>query len=391
MNRFPNIDDKEIKLRKVRVRAIRPYSRPPFQDATLGPFHTFHFASIWVQDEDGQEGESFFFLSQLPVLERFYLPILFHAPSKSYESLYHQLYWSIRNEGFRGPAATALGQLDWALYDLYARRKALPLHRLLGADKDRVKIYASGAGVNYSYAQLKSEMEHFAKEGYEIVKMKVGVDFGKNMREDLRRIAFVREVIGENMGLALDANQVWRPPQALDFAHRAAKYNIAWLEEPVHSADLMAIREICQKSPIPISYGESEKTDKVFPFLAEIGVRHLQPIAGYQASIKEWLNVRDLAEEQGLFFTSGGYSQITAQLVASCQPDTYTEYLEANNGTINPFLSVKPEIREGYFILPELPGSSIRIDWDAIEKQELLAFDQSWSKKDVAPIRPVVM
>ncbi|MCO6491186.1 MAG: hypothetical protein J5I98_22405 [Phaeodactylibacter sp.] len=381
----------EFRIRKARLRAIRPYRRPPFQDATMGPFHHFSFASLWLQDEDGHEGESLFFLSQLPILEHHFLPILFHTSDCRYEALYQTMYWSIRNEGYRGAAATALGQLDWALYNLAAARAGQPLHRFLGAERDYARAYASGGGVNYPISELESEMARFADEGYRAVKMKVGMDFGGAMADDVRRVAAVRRVIGDEVALALDANQVWTTAQALEFAKRVSSYNISWLEEPVHSADLYAIKELCASSPVPISFGESEKTDRVFAVLADFGVKHLQPIAGYLASIQEWMNVRNLALGRGLVFSSGGYSQATAQLVATCPENTLTEYLEANNGTMNPYFSLKPALRDGRFLLPHEPGGSIRVDWEYICKKGMLALDKCWDKNQAGPLVPAVM
>lgn len=381
----------KFSIRKARLRAIQPYRRPPFQDATMGPFHHFSFASLWLQDEDGYEGESLFFQSQLPILEHHFLPILFHSGDCRYEALYQKMYWSIRNEGYRGAAATALGQLDWALYNLAAARAGQPLHRFLGAGRDYARIYASGGGINYSVSELESEMARFAEEGYPVMKMKVGKDFGRAMDEDVKRVAAVRRVIGDEYGLALDANQVWTVTQALEFAKRVSHYNIRWLEEPVHSADLYAIKELCACSAVPISFGESEKTDKVFAVLADFGVKHLQPIAGYLASIQEWINVKNLALEKGLMFSSGGYSQATAQLVGTCPESTLTEYLEANNGTMNPYFSLKPTLKDGCFHLPQEPGGSVRADWEYIEKKGMLALDKCWDKSQAGPLVPVVM
>ncbi|MEN7547997.1 mandelate racemase/muconate lactonizing enzyme family protein [Rapidithrix thailandica] len=378
MQKTPIFEEK-FTIKTISVRVLKEFRVPlAFQDATMGPFQHYNIATITLVDEDGQEGEAPFFISGIPDAERLFFPLLANLPNTSYKELFPLLYWNIRNEGFRGRIATTLGQVDMALYDLAAKRHRLPLHRYLGAKRNAVPAYGSGLGTNYTEKELRTEALNFAEQGYEIIKMKVGKGFGRCMEEDVRRVKLVRKTLGDYIPIAVDANQIWTAEEALRFIRQVADQNIAWFEEPVHSADLHQIREICQASPVPVSFGESEKSAKVFPALAEAGVQHLQPVPGYQCNLSEWMEIEQLAREKKLFFSGGGYYQFTSQILACAEQDTYVEQLKGLNGCLDEYLAVKPELRNGMYHLPEEPGLSARVDWNWIKKKDLMAFEKRW-------------
>src|SRR5687768_10668754 len=242
-----DISGRIFHITRVRINVLEPVPTvTPFQDATMGPFLTFGLAVITLEDENGFIGEAPVFSSYTNILEACFLPILLHSRGIPYAEMYSKLYWSIRNEGFRGAAAAMLGQIDFALHDLAARHAGQPLHRFLGAKQDHVKVYGSGGGTNYSYAQLDTEISYFLERGVGCYKMKVGKDFGGRLQEDAERVKFVRSLLGPHVRLAVDVNQVWDVTKTLRFLELTAAQNIAWIEEPVHSAGIEEIRVLCE-------------------------------------------------------------------------------------------------------------------------------------------------
>ena len=361
-----------------------------FQDATMGPFQSFGLAIIILEDEDGNQGESPVYSSYNNILETCLIPILLHSKKAPYHALYQRLYWSIRNEGFRGPAAALLSQVDIALHDLAARKAGQPLHRYLGASRNTVKVYGSGGGTNYSYKDLETEVAYFLNAGVDCYKMKVGKDFGNRMSEDVARVKFVRRLLGNNVRLAVDANQVWNYEQALRFLDLTASENIAWFEEPVHSADYAQIEKLCKSTPVKISFGESERTARTFPTLINIGVRHLQPIPTQLAGVKEWMQVKGLALKADIDFSSGGYSLYTSSLMATAPEHYEVEYLHSIMFGLERYFSVRPEWKDGHFILPEVDGLPVRIDWEFWCRANKIIYTREWRREDVEEYRPYV-
>lgn len=385
------IDNEIFNIERIQIRALQPVPTiTPFQDATMGPFATHGISIITIEDEDGNVGEAPVYQSYNNILTSCLFPILFHSCNVPYKEFYPQLYWSIRNEGFKGPAGALLGQIDMALYDLAARRKHTPLYKYIGAKRNVVKMYGSGGGVNYSYCELEDEIATFMKAGVDCYKMKVGKDFGTKLQEDIERVKFVKQLLGPNIKLAVDANQIWTCDNALRFLDAVGEENIHWLEEPVHSASYEQIEMLCKKTNVTIAYGESERTAKIFPTLVNSGVRHLQPVPMQIGSMKEWMEVRDLAQRHGLDFSSGGYSLYTASLMASAQDNCCVEYLHSIMHGLEKYFLQCPQWKEGKFFLPEIAGLPVRIDWDLCYQENWVIAEKIWDKNHIPKYRPSV-
>lgn len=385
------IDNEVFNVKKISIRVLAQVSCvTPFQDATMGPFPTFGIAILTIEDEYGNIGEAPVYTTYTNILESCLFPILFHSHSVPYKEFYSKLYWAIRNEGFKGPAAALLGQIDMALYDLAARRKNIPLYRYLGAERNQVKMYGSGGGTNYTLAELEQEVQLFLDAGTECYKMKVGKDFGTKIKEDVSRVKFVQQLIGKKMKLAVDANQIWSCEDVFRFIDAVGEEGLCWLEEPVHSAAYDQIEELCKKTTISVAYGESERTSKIFPTLVNCGVRHLQPVSTQITGIKEWMEVRDLCQAQDIQFSSGGYSLYSTALMTSAEDGGMVEYLYSIMRGLEAYFLIRPTWKNGRFILPETEGFPVRIDWDYCYKKNKVIQERVWEKQNVKKYNPLV-
>lgn len=385
------IDLETFYIQRVQLRVLEPVPTvTPFQDATMGPFNKFGLSILTIEDEDGNIGEAPIFNTYINILEKCLFPILFYNDGLPYKELFKLLYWSIRNEGFRGQAAALLGQLDLALYDLAARRKGLPMYKFLNADRNWARMYGSGGGTNYSFKELEVEIGKFLDAGADCVKMKIGRNFGTDMVKDVERIKFVRSLIGNQVALAVDANQIWTLSQSIEFLNKVSALDIAWLEEPIHSAAYADIEELCKQSSTKIAYGESERSGKMFPALVNAGVKHLQPVPTHLGGIQEWKEVRDLAVKQGIDFSSGGYSLYTASFLATAPENCPVEYLYSIMFGLEEYFMVKPDWKNGKYIFPEVEGLPIRIDWDYWSNNRKIIVHRIWSKDNVMKYSPVV-
>lgn len=373
------LDSSTFRIEEASVRVLKAQPLAvPFQDGSMGPFFSAGLATVTLRDEEGNEGEAP--VVDLATLENLLLPILLgrNAPTK-YQQLYHALYWSIRNSGFRGPAAGAVGAVDLALHDLAARRSGKPLHRFLGATRDWARVYASGGSTHLTLPDLVQEMASYAEAGYSTVKMKVGRNFGREPDEDLRRIRGVRAMLGDKIGLAVDANQVWTSEAARNFARAAADLGIAWFEEPVFADDLAAINAVCADSPVPIAMGESEHCERLFPYLVEVGVAHIQTVYHRLPGVRAFQRIQALPSA---CFSSGGFSHYAAQLVATGEEDGMTEFLLATNVPLEARLSHYPRVRNGRFELPEIAGIGMRVDWPRAMREGQCSRMQRWTRAD---------
>lgn len=374
-----SIDNERFNIQEVRCALLKPIPlSKAFYDASMGPFANYQVAILTLVDDSGFEGEVEFPVSGIPLLKSVFLPVLLNYPNATYSEIYRNLFWKIRNEGFRGSAAMALGSLDRAFYDIASRRQLMPLHRYLGADRDWVHLYASGGSVSLSDEELIEECQSYIAAGYTTIKIKAGRELAKHLHKESRRIEKVRIALGDEIRLSVDTNQAMSVPQTLDFIRQIEDIDIYWLEEPIHSADIMGIEEICAKTDMRISYGESERTKYVFPLLHRAGVRHLQPVAGHIISMAEWLAVGELAKMNGLMLSCGGSPSLNAQFIATQCETAMCEYLMPILTAMEPYYKLLPSYTDGKAFLPDFPGVSIRFDWERLKSEKLISGIEVW-------------
>lgn len=155
-----------------------------------------------------------------------------------------------------GITAAAWGGIELAVHDLRARQLNLPLADLLGRYRDQLSVYASAGlyGEGKTADDLAAEVKGWVDQGFDAVKIKVG---GAPLTDDIKRIAAVREAVGPDIRLMVDALYNFDAAEALCFAHAAAAYNITFLEAPVSPFDVAGQAEVHRKSPIPICGNET--------------------------------------------------------------------------------------------------------------------------------------
>lgn len=173
----------------------------------------------------------------------------------------------------KGPAREAISGVDIALWDMNARRDGKPLHAVLGADLKPVPTYVSPIPF-LPHAEATAAAAERVTAGFDAVKMKIGRD----PAEDLTHIMAVRDVLGPDIGLMLDANCAYTLKQALWLADRLEHLGITWLEEPLRPDDRAGLRKLISSTSVPIAGGENEFTPTDILALAdECDLRIVQP------------------------------------------------------------------------------------------------------------------
>jgi L-alanine-DL-glutamate epimerase-like enolase superfamily enzyme len=180
---------------------------------------------------------------------------LLGADALAVEARWLELSASLRNAGRPGVGAMALSAVDVALWDLKARLLRLPLVDLLGRAQDAVPIYGSGGFCNYPLERLQAQLGGWVEQGIPRVKLKVS----RHPHDDARRLAAVREAIGDEPEVYVDSNGALSRKQALEWAHRfRGEWGVSWFEEPVSSADFDGLRLLRDRGPggLDIAAGE---------------------------------------------------------------------------------------------------------------------------------------
>lgn len=360
--------DEKITFSKAVYYNFNPIPLPrTFKDAT-GGFGNFAPLQGWIQiyDTEGYCGETFCSKGMIENI----LPLILTGETRTYNEWYEYIYWKLRNFGFQSGQVVDLGQLDLIMLEILSRRANQPLHRFLGAKKDWAAVYKGGGAIVLEDNELVEDMVRYVEEGYKTIKFKVGSDLGRDMERDVRRLELVRKAVGDDINVAVDGNQVWTVDEALKFADLIRPYNPAWFEEPCHSHDMNAIKELKDRGlNMKVGYGESMRNYFAFETYAEKGVDHLMPLVGRMSRMDDLLKIRKLAKDKGLDFSSGGTLWINAVFGALYDENEMLEYHEPIIYTLGECLEVKPEEKNGRVYLPEIVGSPIRVALDKLEAE----------------------
>ncbi|MGF6257322.1 mandelate racemase/muconate lactonizing enzyme family protein [Ensifer sp. LBL] len=309
-----------------------------------------------------------------------YTPWLIGQDPRQTEKLWAILYNALRDQGQRGLAITALSGIDIALWDIKGKHYGASVSMLLGGRwRDSVRAYATGSFKRDGVDRVSDnalEMAERRAQGFHACKIKIG--FG--IEEDLRVIRAVREAIGDDMRLMIDANHGYTVTEAIRLGKGAADYDIDWFEEPVVPEQLSAYREVRAGQPIPVAGGETwHSRYGMWPAIESRAVDILQPDLCGCGGFSEIAKIMSLATIHGVrivphVWGTGVHIAAALQFMAAMTPDPVRvnpiEPILEFDRTENPFrqavLKTPIEAEGGVVAIPDAPGLGIEIDRDAL-------------------------
>jgi len=217
------------------------------------------------------------------------------------EPIWLNVYNQFRDQGQRGLTMTAQSGIDIALWDIAGKHFNVPLHVLLGgAFRTELPAYATGGFPLVGkdrVAALSDEVAGYKDAGFAATKIKIG--FG--LENDLTAIRAVREVIGPDMELMIDANHGYDAIEAIRLGQAAAEFDIGWFEEPVVPEHLDAYLDVRTGQPIPVAGGETWHGRAAFAAAIQArAVDILQPDVCGCGGITEMRKIISLAETAGI-------------------------------------------------------------------------------------------
>ena len=192
--------------------------------------------------------------------------------------------------------------------------------------------------------------------------MKVGRD---RLSEDVDRVRAMREHLGADFPLLVDANMRWRVDEAVRAARALSEFELVWLEEPTIPDDVTGHVKISREGGLPIATGENFHTIYEFEhMMAAGGVSFPEPDLATLGGITPWMKVARMAEGRNLPVTSHGVHDLHVHLLAAV-PNA--SYLEAHGFGLERFVEHPLTIVDGCAAAPDRPGHGIVFDWEALE------------------------
>ncbi len=293
---------------------------------TLPTIHAYSFVELHT--DEGLTGLSITGGGELDriLIEQILKPYVVGEDPLNNERIWEKMYWATLQNGRRGAAVIAISAIDIAVWDLKGKILNQPVHRLLGGHRDTVPSYGSGVNLNYTDDELVEEMAGYAKDGFGMVKMKIGM---RDPKDDLRRIRLVREAIGPDVHLALDVNNGWSLNTAIRMADKLQEFDIYWLEEPLLADEIDNLAKLAREVNIPIALGENHYTKWEFKELIEKGAAEIvQADIGKCGGVTEFIKIAAMADAYGLPVCPHHTEYIDAPLVAAVPNGLFHEYIK---------------------------------------------------------------
>ncbi len=316
------------------------------------------------------------------VVDELYAPRLIGRDPMDTTVIWEELYAAMRDYGRSGFPVAALSAVDIALWDLKGIALGQPVAKLLGgAFRTQLAAYATGLyrhDVPDHPAALAAEARGYVADGFGAMKLKVG--FG--VEEDARNARAVREAIGPERRLAVDANHAYDAMTAIRLGRLIEPLGIAWFEEPVPPEDLEGYLQVKRALRMPISGGEAEYSRFGFrDLVARRCVDILQPDICACGGFTEAARIAALANTWGVtvyphVWGSAVGLHASMQWAASLPPNPFAlipgELWFELDRTANPFregLAAEPLKRAGAIIeVPQRPGLGLEVDRATLER-----------------------
>lgn len=251
----------ETKIKDIRIyQAVSKISQP-IADATHD-ISKIAFYVLEVETTGGAIGQGYLLSfhyspnaieGALKDLKRFILERSYHV----YETAQVQTDYEIESEyfGIVGLQRWALATLNVAMWDAWSRANDQPIYRMFGCHRKPIPVYGSGGWISYSDEELVNEVVNYKKRGFTAVKIKVG---SPDMERDIRRLHLVREAVGPELKIMMDANQGMDVPSSIKLISQVEDLGIFWFEEPVANHDFEGYATIHAKTHISLAMGERE-------------------------------------------------------------------------------------------------------------------------------------
>jgi L-alanine-DL-glutamate epimerase-like enolase superfamily enzyme len=284
------------------------------------------------------------------------------------ERCWHALQRQVRNIGREGVAALAISAVDTALWDLQARLLDLPLVQLLGAVRPDVPVYGSGGFTTYDEPRLTAQLEGWLDAGCRWVKIKIGEGSGSVEDRDVARVRQVRTVVGEQVGVFVDANGGYTAMQAVRVARRVADVDVGWFEEPVSSDDLAGLRFVRERVDADVTAGEYGYHPQYFARMLGAGaVDCLQVDVTRCGGYTGWRQAVAVAAAHGLDVSAHCAPALSVPACAATPHLRHLEWFHDHVRLESMLLDGVPPVRDGRLAPTAAPGHGLTLRPTAAE------------------------
>ncbi|MBS1576279.1 MAG: dipeptide epimerase [Bacteroidetes bacterium] len=261
---------------------------------------------------------------------------------------------------------------DIALYDIASQYSNLPLYKFLGGAKNKTIITDYTVSIGKP-EKMAADALKIKKEGYPAIKIKLG----KNGETDVKRIKAIREVVGNDIPLRIDANQGWDIEEAITTLKALSVFGIQHCEEPIPRWAFMHLPEVKRQSPIPIMSDESCGDDHDAERLIQLkACDYLNIKLGKSGGLFKALRIVKLAEAANIHLQVGAFMESRLAMTAFAHFSLCSPLIEHFDFDTSLMFSEDPVSGgiiyqpKGVIEVPDTPGLGATVDKEWLNKME---------------------
>jgi L-rhamnonate dehydratase len=293
--------------------------------------------------------------------------------------IWNQLRKRLNLRDQTGVWSSGVSAIDIALWDIMGKHTGEPVWRLLGGSQNPVPAYVTFGLPDYTKEQLVEVAEDLVSQGEHRLKMVVGTGHTAdtnepvNVAEDAERVQAVREAVGDDVELMIDANYTLSIDEAIELCRHLEEYGITWFEEPVYGNDAELLSSLRQRTRIPIAAGQNEGHRYRHRELITNGAIDIsQPNVCWGGGYTEGKKVASLAQTYNLKIANGGgWPHHNMHLQAGMPNGWRVEFHYLMWQVGETIYQDPPEIDSGEVSLKETSGLGLEPDWDALEESKV--------------------
>jgi L-alanine-DL-glutamate epimerase-like enolase superfamily enzyme len=300
-------------------------------------------------------------------------PLLRGEDPTEVDRLWDIMYGLTRWYGRKGAAMSAIGGIDTALWDLRGKALGKPVWKLLGGELAGCPAYASGLLWKDDVNDLANEAVEYIDRGFRRVKMRLA----RSEEYDLAAVRAVRNAIGPDNDLIVDASMRYHPALARRMGRFFEQQEVFWYEEPFAPENIDAFVALRGEVGIPLAAGENEFGLQGFRELIRAGaVDIVQPDVSRCGGISEVWKIGKLAQNHGVRFGTHSWSDAVAivanaQIVSALPNGISVEIDQMNNPFVNDLLIESLSVTNGQLKLSDAPGLGVELNMDLAEQCRL--------------------
>ena len=372
-----------MRIERVESTVVEQRLETPFYFSQFG-FDSRQICLVKVIAEDGTYGwgEGYGPARVVQAGIEFLAPLVCGEDPLQVESIWSKMHLRALDYARRGVLVAAISAIDIAIWDLRGKLLGQPVSVLLGGRRrEKVKVYATGmyfVDTDDLTGKLVDEACSYVERGFKALKMKVGL----GVDTDVRHVRAVRQAIGADIDLMVDANHAYSRSEAFAFARRVEPLNISFFEEPVSPEDYEGYRELRERTSIPIAGGECEYLLAGFRHLlsnncvdiaqpdicAAGGLSECKRIAALAGAFQT--NVVPHSWGTGIAFAAGLHLVSTLDIVPGRlrMPDALLEMDRSENALRDNLTAPVFRASDGYVGVPDAPGLGVDVDPDMLAR-----------------------